>query len=103
MIIKRILIFLPLAVILLLAQSYFWVPTFTDQVKIGPLTFDGKKAVGTLTNADFFVGEDCVSLVGRPVDNVAALAFAMREGLIYVNLHTAENLPGEVRGQLIEQ
>jgi ABC-type transport system substrate-binding protein len=33
MIIKRILIFLPLAVILLLAQSYFWVPTFTDQVK----------------------------------------------------------------------
>ena len=33
MIIKRILIYLPLAVILLLAQSYFWVPTFTDQVK----------------------------------------------------------------------
>ncbi|MEE9255749.1 MAG: ABC transporter substrate-binding protein [bacterium] len=33
MIIKRILIFLPLAVILLLVQSYFWVPTFTDQVK----------------------------------------------------------------------
>ena len=33
MIIKRLLILLPLAVIVLLLQSYFWVPTFSDQVK----------------------------------------------------------------------
>lgn len=33
MIIKRLLIFLPLAVVLFLIQSYLWVPTFSDQVK----------------------------------------------------------------------
>ena len=67
----------------------------------GPLTFDGERAMGTLTNADF-TGADCVPGIGRPVNNIAALAFAMREGLIYANVHTLDNLPGEVRGQLIE-
>jgi ABC-type transport system substrate-binding protein len=33
MIIKRLLVFLPLIVVLVLIQSYFWVPTFSDQVK----------------------------------------------------------------------
>lgn len=33
MIIKRLLVFLPLIVIIVLIQSYFWVPTFSDQVK----------------------------------------------------------------------
>ncbi|MEK6710706.1 MAG: ABC transporter substrate-binding protein [Nitrospinota bacterium] len=31
--VKRLLLLVPLAVSLLLLQSYFWVPTFTDQVK----------------------------------------------------------------------
>ena len=66
----------------------------------GPLTFDGERAVGTLTNADF-TGADCVPTIGRPVSNIAALALAMREGLIYANVHTLDNFPGEVRGQLI--
>ncbi|MBT5369163.1 MAG: peptide ABC transporter substrate-binding protein, partial [Nitrospinaceae bacterium] len=33
MIIKRLLVFLPLIVTFILVQSYFWVPTFSDQVK----------------------------------------------------------------------
>ena len=67
----------------------------------GGLIFDGERAVGTLTNADFS-GANCVPGIGRPVNNIAALAFAMREGLIYINVHTTDTASGEVRGQLIE-
>ena len=68
----------------------------------GPLVFDGTEAEGSLTNADF-TGADCVPFVGRPGNNIAALALAMREGLIYSNVHTTDNLPGEVRGQMLEE
>jgi hypothetical protein len=64
----------------------------------GPLQFDGYEARGTLTNADVTPSE----CGGRPVNNIASLAFAMREGLIYTNVHTTDNLPGEVRGQMHE-
>ena len=67
----------------------------------GPLMFDGEVAEGTLTNADF-TGADC-SGIGRPVNNIAALAFAMRDGLIYANVHTPANNPGEIRGRLLER
>ena len=67
----------------------------------GPLIFDGVEASGTLTNADF-TGTDCVPFIGRPVKNIAALALAMRDGLIYINVHTAENPGGEFRGQMLE-
>ena len=67
----------------------------------GGLIFDGERAVGTLVNADFS-GAACAVFIGRPVNNIAALAFAMREGLTYINVHTADNPGGEVRGQLIE-
>ena len=67
----------------------------------GPLVFDGQTAEGVLTNADF-TGADCVPSIGRPVNNIAALALAMRDGLIYINVHTTDNPPGEVRGQLFE-
>ena len=43
----------------------------------GPLFFDGARASGTLTNADW-TGADCVGFIGRPVNTIAALAFAMR-------------------------
>ena len=68
----------------------------------GPLVFDGTEAEGVLTNADF-TGADCNPTIGRPVNNIAALAFAMREGLIYANVHTTDNPPGEVRGQMLEK
>ena len=68
----------------------------------GPLTFDGEQVAGTLTNSAF-TGADCVPTIGRPVNNVAALALAMRDGLIYINVHTTDNFPGEVRGQMLEE
>ena len=55
---------------------------------------------GILTNADF-TGADCVPVVGRPVNNIVALAFAMRDGLIYFNLHSSAFPPGEIRGQML--
>jgi len=65
----------------------------------GPLVFDGRRAEGVLINADVSV-VDCNTAIGRPVNNIAALAFAMHEGLIYANVHTTDNPAGEVRGQM---
>ena len=60
--------------------------------------FDGETASGTLTNDDIGIGfGDCDGLV----TNLVSLAFAMRDGLIYANVHTTDAEPGEVRGQLL--
>jgi hypothetical protein len=73
------------------------------------VTFDGALtqatfrlvvATGTLTNADI-AAVDCVTPIGRPVNNIASLAFAARDGLIYANVHTVANSGGEIRGQLL--
>jgi CHRD domain len=56
---------------------------------------------GFLTNADY-TGADCVPTTGRVINNLASLAFAMRDGLIYANVHTSFRPGGEVRGQMIE-
>jgi hypothetical protein len=63
---------------------------------------DGELAEGTVTNADFRVA-DCVSAIGRPVNNIASLSFAARGGLIYANVHSLAHTAGEVRGQLLEK
>ncbi len=50
----------------------------------------------------YCVRRDTASGIGRPVNNIAALALAMRDGLIYINVHTAAFGGGEIRGQLLE-
>lgn len=68
----------------------------------GPLQPDRRNRIrGSLNGADFLAGDPCLDSVGRPVNNIAALAFAMRDGLIYVNVHTRANPSGEIRGQMI--
>jgi hypothetical protein len=63
----------------------------------------GDRVDGTLTNADLNPGQNCVPTIGRVVNNIASLAFAMREGLIYANVHTSLFPSGELRGQLLEE
>ena len=60
---------------------------------------DGSRV--TLTNTDF-TGADCVPTTGRAINNIAALALAMRDGLVYVNLHSPTSPGGQIRGQMIE-
>jgi hypothetical protein len=68
---------------------------------LGPtVDVDGVLSAATVTNANF-TGADCVPQIGRPINNLASLAFAMRDGLIYANVHTTVNPPGEIRGQLL--
>src|SRR5262245_19806 len=66
-----------------------------------PMDVTSLKLEGTLKNADY-TGADCVPTIGRVVNNLASLAFAMREGLIYANVHTMFRPGGDVRGQMIE-
>jgi hypothetical protein len=74
-----------------------------------PINVDGELAEGTLTNTGFRPAgggtgpTDCPALIGRPVNNIASLAFAMRDGLIYANVHTVAHSSGEIRGQLLEK
>ena len=57
---------------------------------VDPIDVDGELAEGTLTNAGFLPAgtTDCPGLIGSPVNNITSLAFAMRDGLIYANVHT---------------
>ncbi|MBR9910863.1 MAG: CHRD domain-containing protein [Gammaproteobacteria bacterium] len=77
-------------------------PVAFGMVSPGPLAFDGAEVRGRLTNSDF-TGSDCSSVIGIPVNNIAALAFAMEQGLIYVNVHSSTFGGGEIRGQVFEQ
>ena len=66
----------------------------------GPLSFDGERIRGKLRNADY-TGADCVAATGVTINNIASLALAMKEGLIYLNVHTNTAPGGEIRGQLV--
>lgn len=76
-------------------------PVAFGLINPGDLVFDGKRIRGALDNGDF-TGADCSAAIGRPVNNIASLAFAMREGLIYLNVHTDAVPSGEIRGQMSE-
>jgi len=51
----------------------------------------GELSRGTITEAD---------LVGEFAGNFDGFAQALRDGQCYVNVHTADNAPGEIRGQI---
>ncbi len=76
-------------------------PVVFGLVEPGRLQFDGERLAGELTNADY-TGADCMPVVGRPVNNVASLALAMKDGLIYANVHTDLHPAGEIRGQMLD-
>lgn len=68
----------------------------------GSCSFGKGRIRCTLRNDDLTdVANNCQEAIGRPVNNIAALAFAMRDGLIYFNLHTSKFPGGELRGQML--
>lgn len=66
----------------------------------GPCVLAANQIRCTLTNADV-TPNSCGAEIGRPINNIASLAFAMRDGLIYANVHTLAHTTGEIRGQLV--
>jgi hypothetical protein len=78
-------------------------PIVFGLISPGPLALEGNTIRGTLTNANANPAANCVPLIGRPVNNIAALALAIREGLVYLNIHTSAFPAGEIRGQMLEE
>jgi hypothetical protein len=77
-------------------------PVVFGLISPGQLGIENNMIKGTLTNADYS-GADCTGPVGRAINNLASLAFAMRDGLIYLNVHSMNFPAGEIRGQMLEQ
>ena len=67
----------------------------TNANVIVPFTTTGAGASGTLTGT--FTSTNNVAISNDSLDVL------MRTGNAYVNLHTAANVPGEIRGQLSQQ
>ena len=55
----------------------------------------------TLDNSDI-ISPDTIEVCDVPLNNIASLAFAMRAGRIYTNVHSTAFPAGVIRGQLLE-
>lgn len=57
-----------------------------------------------LDNSDILPPEtpEAIEACGVPLNNIASLAFAMRAGKIYANVHSTTFPAGVIRGQLLE-
>lgn len=62
----------------------------------GGFDVDGRLASDTLTN-DSVIPSVCGDV---DINNIASLFAAMRDGMIYLNVHSEGNPPGEIRGQI---
>lgn len=68
----------------------------------GGVDVDGVLSDGSRISADIVPGAaGCETAIGRPIRDIASLAFAARDGLIYANVHSVQNGAGEVRGALL--
>lgn len=77
------------------------VPLFESQEEEGT-SEDGTLSEGTFTGAEVTPPDD-TQVCGVPLNNVASLTNAIREGLVYVNVHTQANPEGEIRGQIFPE
>lgn len=78
------------------------VPLFEPQGEEEDGQTNGTLSQGSFTSADI-VPPDDTEVCGVPLNNVASLAHAIREGLVYVNVHTEANPEGEIRGQIFPE
>jgi hypothetical protein len=53
----------------------------------------------TLTGANLTDGEDCAAAIGKPMTDLADLAGAMADGLVYVDVVSEQFPEGAIRGQ----
>jgi hypothetical protein len=69
-----------------------------------PVDVNEESLDGTLDNSNIISPDtpETIEACGVPVNNVASLAFAMRAGKIYANVHSAAFPAGVIRGQLLE-
>jgi CHRD domain len=75
---------------------------FLFPLNSGGVDVDGILSDGSRTSADFVASAaNCETAIGRPIRDIASLAFAARDGLIYANIHSLTNPAGEVRGALL--
>ncbi len=67
----------------------------------GGVDVNGRIAHGVITNDDILATDpDASPVCGVTINNIASLFAAVRKGVIYLNIHSEANPPGEVRGQV---
>ncbi len=69
-----------------------------------PVDVNEETVEGALVNSDIISPDtpETMEACGVPLNNIASLAFAMRSGKIYANVHSSAFTAGVNRGQLLE-